>query len=465
MSEPNNAFPFPRVEAGETLDISAIFGAAAPDGDENPFDMPTAQGPIEAVGSSQEPAPGAVDPAPAPEPEPAAAPEPEQQPAAPAPQAEPAPAPEPQPQPQSDPPSEEPNLISAAFTRQEEKNTQQGLLEKAPIFSYGSARESITDSSMTFEELRIAKADDFPELAEGKRVSWTVEYGKAVKPISDPKGTTIQSIKSEIERSKTFLDGVTKSKNKCPDCLVKPKVTAQSKGIAAYKGVFSTLEEARASDKTICIVPAGDGRVYELRKTEMGEFIAPKDNVVEFPQIRAGFIPALPPIPLSLLRQVISFFRRYMNEGEEFEAMAHILWDREQEEFVVHIPEQEVSKAHIDADLSHDTLPENRYLHYADIHSHNSMAAKFSPTDDRDERATRLYIVLGRLDKFSPDISVRMSCGGAFQELNPAFVLETMDEVFPDEWQNNVKALRRPVPPGWPAASAKGLDPFRRNAR
>lgn len=142
-----------------------------------------------------------------------------------------------------------------------------------------------------------------------------MEYGKAVKPISDPKGTTIQSIKSEIERSKTFLDGVTKGKNKCPDCLVKPKVTAQSKGIAAYKGVFSTLEEARASDKTICIVPAGDGRVYELRKTEMGEFIAPKDNVVEFPQIRAGFIPALPPIPLSLLRQVISFFRRYMNEG------------------------------------------------------------------------------------------------------------------------------------------------------
>ena len=33
---------------------------------------------------------------------------------------------------------------------------------------------------MTFEELRIDKADDFPELGVGKRVSWIVEYGKVI---------------------------------------------------------------------------------------------------------------------------------------------------------------------------------------------------------------------------------------------------------------------------------------------
>lgn len=37
---------------------------------------------------------------------------------------------------------------------------------------------------------------------------------------------------------------------------------------------------------------------------------------------------------MSLLSQVISFFRCYMNEREEFEAMAHILWDRELEELL-----------------------------------------------------------------------------------------------------------------------------------
>ena len=434
MSEPNNAFPFSEVKAEGPLDISAIFGESVPNSEENPFDMPAAHGPIEVSVLPQGQAFGEA--APAAEPEPAAVPEPEEQPAA---QAEPIPAPEPQtPQP-AEPRTAEPDPIASAFTRQEEKNAQQGLFEKAPVFSYGSAKEAISDPSMTFEELRIAKADDFPELAEGKRVSWTVEYGKVIKIISDPKGTVIRSLKEEIERSKAFLDGLKKAKDKCPDCLVKPKVTAQSKGIAAYKGVFSSLEEALASDKTICIIPGGDGRIYELRKTELGEFIAPKDNVVEFQRIRAGFTPALPLIPLSLLQQIISFFRCYMNEHEEFEAMAHILWDREREEFTVHIPEQEVSKAHIDANLRYGTLPEDRYLHYADIHSHNSMTAKFSPTDDQDERATRLYIVLGRLDRFFPEISVRMSCGGVFQPLDPAAVLEGVGEVFPHQWHDNVK--------------------------
>ena len=214
-----------------------------------------------------------------------------------------------------------------------------------------------------------------------------------------PAAAGLPSVKRDIERSKGFLDSLKKAKDKNPDCLVKPKVTAQSKGIAAYKGVFQSLEEARASDKAICLVPGGDGKLYELRKTELGEFSAPKDNAVEFSSIRAGFTPALPLIPQFLLGQIISFFRCYMNEREEFEAMAHILWDKKNEAFVAHIPEQEVYKARINADLSRESLPEDRYLHYADIHSHNSMAAKFSSTDDQDEKATRLYIVLGRLNR------------------------------------------------------------------
>ena len=49
MSEPNNTFPFPGMEAGGTLDISAIFGSGTPGGDLNPFGMPAAKGPVEQV--------------------------------------------------------------------------------------------------------------------------------------------------------------------------------------------------------------------------------------------------------------------------------------------------------------------------------------------------------------------------------------------------------------------------------
>ena len=425
MSEPiNSRFPFPGMEDSGELDISAIFGGGGTASDINPFDAPAAQ--------TERPA----------EPTEQAKPE---APAAPAPQPVPAPNPQPVPraQTQNPAPAAEPvNPISVAIDKQETQVAQaaaKSLFEKAPIFSYGSAKDEITDGAMTFEELRIAKSDDFPELGEGKRVSWSVEYGKVTKTISDPKGATIQSVKEEIERSKAFLDGLKKAKDKSPDCLVKPRVTAQSKGIAAYKGVFTSLEEARTSDKAICLFPSGDGRVYELRKTELGELIAPKDNVIEFPSVRAGFTPALPLIPVSLLSQIISFFRCYMNNAAEFEALVHILWDKEQEKFVVHVPPQEVSKARVNADLSRDELDETRYLHYMDIHSHNSMAAKFSPVDDQDERATRLYAVLGHLDQFFPEITVRMSCGGTYCELDPALVFEGLGEVFPREWRDNVK--------------------------
>ena len=55
------------------------------------------------------------------------------------------------------------------------------LFDKPAVFKYGSAKEPITDASLTFEELRIQKADDFPELEEGKKVSWTVKYGDVNK--------------------------------------------------------------------------------------------------------------------------------------------------------------------------------------------------------------------------------------------------------------------------------------------
>lgn len=457
MSEQSSStFPFGELAGGEGLDINAIFGGApngAAPGNVNPFEAALAQQTAPAVSIPQGQPQTAM---PAEQTQPQPVPQAAQQPAASAPPVfqnvqpvQPAPATAPAAATAAQPPLDI-DPLAAAMAEQEAKTEQKAaksLFEKAPVFHYGSAREDITDPGMTFEELRIAKSADFPELGEGKKVSWTVEYGKTVKAITDPKGATIASVKKEIELSTSFLDALKKAKDKNPDCLVKPRVTAQSKGIAAYKGVFASLEEARASDKAICTIPGGDGRVYELRKNELGEFIVPKDSVIDLGSVRAGFTPALPLVPMELLAQIISFFRCYMNGGEQFEAMAHIYWDRQEERFVAHIPRQSVTKAHIDADLSQDDLPEDRYLHYIDIHSHNSMEAKFSAVDDADERATRIYIVVGRLDKFFPDITVRMSCGGTYLPLDPGCVLESFGAVFPAEWRDQVKLLHRSIPP------------------
>ena len=110
------------------------------------------------------------------------------------------------------------NPIVAAFEQKTAENTKTGLLEKPPIFYHKGVKEDIADASMTFEELRICKAEDFTDLEEGKRVSWSVEYCGIRKEIKDPKGTTIISMKEMIERSREFLEALKKAKDKNPCC-------------------------------------------------------------------------------------------------------------------------------------------------------------------------------------------------------------------------------------------------------
>ena len=427
MSELNNsAWPFTEISGEEGLDINAIFGDSAGAADQgNPFDAPAA---------AAAPAPTLVPQETPAAPAAAAA---ETKPIATAPAEKPATA-------QPNASTDADNPIAAAFAQKTAENTKKGLLEKPPVFYHKGVKEDIEDATMTFEELRILKSEDFTDLEEGKCVSWRVEYCGIRKEVKDPKGTTIISMKETIERSREFLEALKKSKEKDPCCYVKPKVEIKTKGKAAYKGRFGTLEEARASDKVICLIPSRDGRIYELRKMEQGEFIAPKNNVVDFSEIRAGFTPALPKIPAQLMGEIIAFFRSFMTENEENEALALIYWDKEEKHFFAYVPKQDVCKEEVNANL-HDCPydDEERYICYADIHSHNSMDAFFSGTDDRDERSTGLYFVLGKLDHFYPEIEARIFCGDSFIPIDPDTVIEGLEHQFPKEWLKQVSIRKK----------------------
>ena len=338
--------------------------------------------------------------------------------------------------------------------------TQLSLFDKPPVFQYGGAREQITDADMTFEALRIQKADDFPELEDASAVTWQVRYGDITKAVPAPKTDTIAAMKAEIEKSKAFLDILKKGKVKDPECVVKPQIRMQKKGIADYKGVFPTLEAARASNKVICLIPSRDGQTYEMRRSELGEFIAPKHKITEFSEVRAGFRPALPRIPQELLRSIIGFFRSQMESGAEFEALVRIYWDRKEQKFIPFVSKQRATKDSVTVRLTDEDLPDDtRYLYYADIHSHNSMKAVFSAIDDMDERGTRLYLVIGRLDRFFPEISARISCGGSFVPVEPSLVLEGLDGSFPAEWSGKV-VHQLPELPEAPSAHFAGVRSF-----
>jgi hypothetical protein len=155
--------------------------------------------------------------------------------------------------------------------------------------------------------------------------------------------------------------------------------------------------------------------------------------------VRAGFIPALgiPRIPMDLTMRIIAFFRYFTNQGDNNEVLVNIYWDQEGKAYVIDAPEQTVSKVSVQSNENPDYLNE-RYIHFMDIHSHNSMRAFFSHIDDKDEKATRLYTVVGRLDKFFPEIKTRISNGGKYHEIDPGEVFEYITRPFPPKWKDNV---------------------------
>jgi hypothetical protein len=347
--------------------------------------------------------------------------------------------------------TEEDNPLMAAMDLQEEKNARKAaepIFAQLPVFSYNGSTEPIENVNQTFDELRLAKAEDFPEFEEAQSVSWTVSYGKVNKTVSTPRKVKIGDLKREIETSKEFMDRLKKEVDKNPKCIVKPTVHMQKKGVMScgYKGFFPTLTQARQSDKTICFIPGHDGRVYERRVSPAGEFITTTGNVSMLDSISPGFTPALPRIPYTLMAQAVSLFRCLMTAGineHPLEALVNIYWDKETEAFFLDVPHQKVGRASVDAVLDNEELlNSDRYIHYADLHSHNDMKAVFSKRDDHDERANRVYMVIGRLDRYYPEISVRICNGGTFLPIRPDLVLEPSPlTAFPSQWLQNISLL------------------------
>ncbi|MDD6736321.1 MAG: Mov34/MPN/PAD-1 family protein [Clostridiales bacterium] len=338
------------------------------------------------------------------------------------------------------------NPFEAAVAAAKEKKAEEiksSLKDKLPVFVYGKANEEIADPSITFDKLRYEKSDDFPELDDAQAVKWKVEYGTVSKQISEPKKTTIASIKKDIEKSKEFTDGLAKKKTGKEEdivCKITPCVAAKKKGFAAeYKGAYTSLADAIGKKKAICYVPSDDGNIYEVRNTKAGAFIAKAQKADVYQKVRAGFIPALPKIPECILKQIIAFFKSYVTEDYAVEAMAAVYWSEQRHRYEVYVPEQRVTGTEISAALP--DLPEDEYTLVMEIHSHNRMSAFFSKIDNDDEKATRIYTVIGRLDKFFPQIRTRISVGGKFVEIDPSEVFEMRKNTFPDYWLDAVSIV------------------------
>ena len=300
----------------------------------------------------------------------------------------------------------------------------------------------LEDRDATFEDLRQKYEADFPELSDSKTISWTVNYGKTTKSVSNPGSDKVYEIKAEIENSKAFKDALKKAKtdaDKNPECTVKAFKKAQSKGeaLSGFKEFCLTKADALKTEKPIVLLPSKDGRVYEQRTNEIGRFTAPAENIRELESITPSFESALPKIPAHIFSKIMGFFKSISDELH-YEVLVHILYDTEEKEYIIKVPKQRISHVAVNSEAE-EPYPE-RYIHVVDFHSHNTMPAVFSETDNDDEKETRLYAVAGRFDRTFPEITVRAGCAGKFIYLPPEEVFEgNFFGDFPKEWKENIR--------------------------
>ena len=178
------------------------------------------------------------------------------------------------------------------------------------------------------------------------------------------------------------------------------------------------------------------------------------------------FLPRGQKIPMEMFHQIIGFFKAVMKGIDlggstnspiggknginglqtslytaqgNYEAMIHVVWNKVTEEYRLAVPTQRVSKGAVSYDRDH--LLENEEI-ILDIHSHNTMGAFFSGTDNNDDKSG-FYIsgVAGQLDKPKPAFVWRFNNGAEKIEI-------TLEEIFkmpeesavevPKEWLDKV---------------------------
>jgi PRTRC genetic system protein A len=144
-------------------------------------------------------------------------------------------------------------------------------------------------------------------------------------------------------------------------------------------------------------------------------------------------------IPIQLFDQVVAFFKQVMEvKKSELEAMIWVCWDQESGYHLI-VPEQRVSKASASYDWA--SLPAGKTI-VCDIHSHNTMGAFFSGTDNRDDQGNIGFSgVVGRLKDETPQTVWRFNYKDKKIEceFDDIFVLPVREEqAIPEDWISKI---------------------------
>jgi PRTRC genetic system protein A len=162
------------------------------------------------------------------------------------------------------------------------------------------------------------------------------------------------------------------------------------------------FESALTGSYVDIYVPNGKGYLRHVklsndRSIRLQVDSLPKEAKIPQSQILKEEINFLPAgkIPFSLFEQIVELFRKVMQiKKADFEAHAWILWNAEAG-YHISVPPQVVSKASVT--FNYEALKPGDVI-VVDLHSHNTMGAFFSGTDDANDKMSICYSgVIGKL--------------------------------------------------------------------
>ncbi|MGP4074211.1 Mov34/MPN/PAD-1 family protein [Piscibacillus sp. B03] len=118
----------------------------------------------------------------------------------------------------------------------------------------------------------------------------------------------------------------------------------------------------------------------------------------------------LPKIPFSIVVEFCRFaFDVYKEKGTE--CHADIYYDYDEQDYFLDIPQQIASVVNVE--VSEDAvsmavrLSERRHRKIMEIHSHHNMSPTPSSTDNQSETGSFLYAIVGNINDYFPDITLR----------------------------------------------------------
>lgn len=157
-------------------------------------------------------------------------------------------------------------------------------------------------------------------------------------------------------------------------------------------------------------VKGRDGNRYRIEQMPYGQFDCREDGE------EVDFHLSADRIPGKLLSEIVCFFRK--NPCKE--AAAQIFYDDKTGLYELYFPKQKTGACSVV--FGRDMLLESEKTLVMDVHSHGRMTAFFSSVDNHDEKGTRLFLVLGEIDRKAPAWKLRAGIAGHYKELQLADV-------------------------------------------